>query len=320
MQYTRKEAKAWCKQHVKDWYECPLTPMTKDFAFDEAGIRENIEAYIEMGETGLVMGGFLSECWNVKLSDWKRYHEIVADAVKGRLDLWTIILDPSVHQALEKMQFVEKLGYNGAEVINPVVQLRSDEEIYDYFKYMTDHSNLAVWLYRTAVSGKLLSFDLIQRLADLETVVGVKQGSLNHSDSLMLRKQVRSDFVVADPDETWWLDDLRNGGQVLWGGFTHIIYGKKRKVLDQYTALARSGKWEEARVLWETLRPIADLMGELFALPLARTASYATPIGNIKAWYEAIGLKAGPMLPPVKNLSEAEKERVKEAVKKVGAA
>jgi len=176
--FTRREAKAWAKKNVVDWYEAPLTPMTKDYTFDEAGMRENLEAYIEMGETGLVIGGFLSECWNVKLSDWKRYHQIMADANRGRLPLWTIILDPSVHQALEKMQFVQELGYVGAEVINPVVQLRSDQEIYDYFKYMTDHTDLAIWLYRTPVSGKVLSFDLIQKLAEIDTVVGVKEGTL----------------------------------------------------------------------------------------------------------------------------------------------
>jgi len=98
--------------------------------------------------------------WNVKLSDWFRYHEIVADAVKGRLDLWTIILDPSVHQAIEKTNFVEKLGFSGAEVINPVVQLKTDDEIFDYFKYLSGHTNLALSLYRTAVSGKLLSVDM----------------------------------------------------------------------------------------------------------------------------------------------------------------
>jgi 4-hydroxy-tetrahydrodipicolinate synthase len=157
MQYTRKEAKAWSKENVVNFYECPLSPVTPDYKFDEDGIRENIEKYIEWGMNGLVVGGFLSECWNVKLSDWFRYHEVVADAVKGRADLWTIILDPSVHQALEKLDYVEKLGFNGAEVINPVVQLRSDDEIFNYFKYMSDHSNLALWLYRTPVSGKVMS-------------------------------------------------------------------------------------------------------------------------------------------------------------------
>jgi 4-hydroxy-tetrahydrodipicolinate synthase len=185
--YTRKEVKAWAKKNIVDWYGCPITPVTPDYTLDEAGMRENLEAYIEMKENALVVGGFIAEGWNLKLSDWKRYHEIMADAAKGRIPLWTIILDPSVHQALEKMQFVQELGYVGAEVINPVVQLRSDQEIYDYFKYMTDHSDLAIFLYRTAVSGKLMSFDLIYRLADIDTVVGVKQGSLNYNDTLALR-------------------------------------------------------------------------------------------------------------------------------------
>ncbi|MDI3543487.1 MAG: 4-hydroxy-tetrahydrodipicolinate synthase, partial [Candidatus Atribacteria bacterium] len=48
------------------------------------------------------------------------------------------------------------------------------------------------------------------------------------------------------------------------------------------------------------------------------TASYATPIGNIKAWYEAMGLKAGPMLPPVRNIYPEEKEWIKEELKKTG--
>jgi 4-hydroxy-tetrahydrodipicolinate synthase len=316
--YTRKEAKDWAKKNVVDWYECPLTPMTQDLTFDEAGMRENLEAYIEMGETGLVIGGFLSECWNVKLSDWKRYHEIMADAAKGRIPLWTIILDPSVHQALEKMQFVQELGYVGAEVINPVVQLRSDQEIYDYFKYMTDHSDLAIFLYRTAVSGKLMSLELIQKLADLDTVVGVKQGSLNHIDTLTLRKRVRDDFIVSDPDEYWWLDDLRKGGQVIWAHFIHAVYGKKRTVLEEYTKLARQGKYEEAYTLWESLEPVRDLLNEVFIGTLVSTASYATATGYIKAWHEAMGLKAGPMLPPVRNISPEKKEWLQGELKKVG--
>jgi len=113
-------------------------------------------------------------------------------------------------------------------------------------------------------------------LADIDTIVGVKQGSGNHADSLKLRREVRSDFIVSDPLEDVWWDDLRHGGQVLWGGFTNIIYGKKREVLHTYTKLAREGKWEEAYRLWQSLDPVRDLMNKFFAEPLFRTASYAT--------------------------------------------
>ncbi len=70
MEFTRKEAKQWALKNVRGLYMCPLTPVTPDFKFDEAGIRENIEKYVDMGIDGLVVGGFISECWNVVITKW----------------------------------------------------------------------------------------------------------------------------------------------------------------------------------------------------------------------------------------------------------
>jgi len=42
-----------------------------------------------------------------------------------------------------------------------VVQLRTDDEIFDWFKFITDRSDMAVMLYRTPVSGKVLGWDLM---------------------------------------------------------------------------------------------------------------------------------------------------------------
>lgn len=320
MEFTRSEAKNWAKQKVNGFYLCPTTPMSTDMTFDEAGIRENVDAYVEMGIEGLVVGGFIAECWNVTLSEWLRYHEIMADAVAGRMDLWSIILDPSVHQALEKMQFIEKLGYNGAEVINPVVQLRSDDEVFDWFKYLTDHSDLAVCLYRTPVSGKVLGWDLMKRLADLETVIGVKQGAMNRAETIKLRNILPSDFITSDPFEYFFLDDLRLGGQVLWGELSYILYGKKRHLARNYYNLARAGRWEEARASWEGLHDVREFYNDLFIWEIARSATYAGALGNIKAWYEAIGLKAGPILPPVAALSQRRKEEIAERLRELGVA
>ena len=316
--FSRKGAKEWARKTVLDWYECPLSPITNDFKLDEAEVRNHVDSYVEMGERGLVLGGFISEAWNMTLSDWKRYHEVYAEANNGRLPLWSIILDPSVHQAIEKMRFIQELGYVGAEVINPVVQLRTDDEIFDYFKYMTDNIDLAIILYRTAVGGKLISPELIQRLAELDTIVGVKQGSGNHGDSIKMRKVIRPDFIVSDPIEDYWLDDLYNGGQVLWAAFYHIVYGKKRHILEEYTKLAREGKLEEAHKKYVSLQPARDLLNELFFDPLFKTSSYSTPLANIKVWYEAIGLKTGPVIPPIREVPENRKEFIRAKLKDVG--
>jgi 4-hydroxy-tetrahydrodipicolinate synthase len=320
MQFTRKEAKRWALEHVRDFYMCPLSPTTPEGRFDEAGLRENIEAYIGMGINGLVVGGFISECWNVKLSDWLRFHEVVADAARGRMDLWTIILDPSVHQALEKMAAVQKLGYSGAEVINPVVQLRTDDEIFDYFKYMTDRSDLAICLYRTPVSGKVLSQELMARLADLDTVIGAKQGSLNRAETLMLRRTLRSDFMVMEPMESFFCDDLRRGGQVIWGELSYILYGRKRPLMKEYMALCREQKWEAARAKSEELQPVRELYEDLLIWQIAKSGTYAAALALLKVWYGAIGLKTGPTMPPVRPAPAEKAEELVVRLKALGVA
>lgn len=320
MDYDRKDAKKWATETVKGFYQCPITPMTADCKFDIDGIRYNIDKYVEMGLDGLVVGGFIAECWNVTPSEWMRYHEIVAEANAGRLDLWTIVLDPSVHLALEKMQFVEKLGFNGAEVINPVVQLRTDDEIFAWFKYLTDRSNMAVCLYRTPVSGTVLSWNLMRRLADLDTVIGVKQGAMNRAETIKIRSLMPEGFNTMEPFEYFFLEDLRLGGTVCWGELSFMLYGKKRHLARDYIDLSNQGKWEEARTKWEGLHDVREFYHDNFVWDIARTATYASALANIKAWYEAIGLKAGPILPPVADVTQQKREEIKARLVELGIA
>jgi hypothetical protein len=40
------------------------------------------------------------------------------------------------------------------------------------------------------------------------------------------------------------------GVRFIWAHLIHAVYGKKRTVLEEYTKLARQGKYEEAYTLW----------------------------------------------------------------------
>ncbi len=318
MEYTRSDAKQWAVEKIKGFYMCPISPVGDDLHIDEAKLRENIDAFIDMGIEGLVVGGFFAEGWNLTPSQWVRFHEVVSEAGKGRIPLWTIILDPCVHTAIDKMKVVESLGFEGAEVINPVVQLRSDDEIYDWFKYLTDHTDLAICLYRTPVSGAVLSFDLMHRLADIDTVVAVKQGAGGRADTLKLRRDLREDFVVCDPNEAVFLEELRSGGQCVWGELSYILYGKKRHHVTEYRALAAAGKWEEARAASMQLNDVRLLMEETLLWKIMLTATYAATIASVKVWFDAIGLHGGRMIPPVRELSDADADKLRGQLQELG--
>lgn len=318
MEYSRKEAKAWALEHLRGFYMCPISPVNDDFAIDEPALRENIQAFIDMGIEGLVVGGFISEGWNLTPTQWNHYHRVVAEEARGKIPLWTIILDPCVHTALEKMHLVEGLGFAGAEVINPVVQLRTDDEIFAWFDYLAKRTDLPICLYRTPVSGKVLGFDLMRRLADIDTCVAVKQGSLVRAESLKLRRILRDDFIVSDPSEAVFLEDLRLGGQVVWGELSYILYGKKRHFVDQYRELAARGKWEEARAVSAKLDAVRAYLEDVMLWKIVETATYAGAISTIKVWFEHIGLHGGRVIPPVKELPDAEREKIRARLTELG--
>jgi 4-hydroxy-tetrahydrodipicolinate synthase len=163
-----------------------------------------------------------------------------------------------------------------------------------------------------------LGFDLMRRLADLDTVVAVKQGSLSRAETLKLRHDLRKDFIVSDPTEAVFLEDLRVGGQICWGEISYLAYGKKRTLIDQYRALAAQGKWEEARAVSVQLDPVREFLGEILLWEIVRTATYAGAVASVKVWFEALGFKAGGMIPPVRPVSDERAEYIRGKVKELG--
>ena len=297
-----REAKTWARDHLTGFYMCPMTPFDEGYVLDEKGLAENVEAYVDMGCDGLVVGGFFAEGWNMTLAEWRRYHEVVASAAAGRLPLFTILLESSAYQAVEKLAIVEQLGYTGAEIMNPAVQLKTDDEIFDFFAFLTSHTGLAVVLYRTPVSGRVYGHGLVRRLAEIDNVVGVKNGTLSWNDTLELRRLVGDALVISEPNERLWVHDRGLfGGQVLFGELSLLLYGKRRDELKEYTALAAAGRRDEAVAGSAALDPVRSMYEEILISRIAQTGSYVGAMPYLKAWFELIGVRAGPVRPPVRS-------------------
>ncbi|MBL4621103.1 MAG: hypothetical protein JKY89_01770 [Immundisolibacteraceae bacterium] len=92
LEYSRSGAKVWAGEKIKGFYMCPISPVGNDLHIDEQALRDNIDALIDMGLDGLVVGGFFAEGWNLTPTQWVRFHEVVAEAGRARFHFGPLFL------------------------------------------------------------------------------------------------------------------------------------------------------------------------------------------------------------------------------------
>ena len=315
-----REAKDWARENIKGFFNCPLTPMTPDFELDEAAMRQNIEAYIDCGVDGLVVGGFFAEGWNMTFDEWATYHRVVAEAAEGRVPLMTIVLESSAYTAVEKLRLVESLGYAGAEVMNPSVQLKTESEIVDFFRFLASQTEIGLVLYRTPVSGTVYGHGAVAQLAEIDSVMGVKNGTLSWNDTIALRRLVGDQLVVSEPNERLFVYDAGFfGGQTLFGEQSFLLYGKRRAEMRRYVDLVLAGEFDAARPISDALDPVREIFEDILISAIARTASYVSAMPQLKAWFELLGFPMGPMRPPTRaSVTEEERDELAERLTRAG--
>lgn len=296
--YGHDDAKQWAREQLVGCTNAPTTPFRSDFSLDLAALEHNVDRWAEEGLHGLMTGGNMAEGWNMTPSEWRLYSETVARANRGRMVLTSVVLDPSPFTVVEKARFLADLGYELIEVINPVIQLRSDADLTGFYRYLNDHSPLAIVLYNTPTAGVTLRHDLIDRLADLPMVVAIKNGLLNPADTVALRKLCGERIVVTEPLEDFYLWDAAvHGAQTLYGSLEYVSFGRKRSLLVEQMRLAAEGRLDEALPIFRELEPLRELQANVFTWAIVRRNQY--DLAPIKYWLGLLGYPMGVCRPPL---------------------
>ncbi len=316
--YTRGEAKAWGRETIRGFIEVFPTPFTADDAVDHGALRRNLEKLSGIGLNGFLSGGNIAEGWNMTPTEWMAYSDTVADVLAGQTPhLSSVILDPSPYTAIEKINRLATLGFNAMEVITPIFALRNDDLVYEYFRMLSEGTDVALLIYNTPASGKVLSHQLIERISDLDTVVGMKHGLGSLSDTIRVRERVGDRLVVSEPHPRYWaIDVARHGGKVHYGGLMYTLFGKQRPALLEYTKLAQEGKVTEATEIEQRFAPFLRLFDDVIFRSIVEKGVY--DMSGPKVWYGLLGFETSLMRRPRIVLTPAQEAEIRDTLASVG--
>jgi 4-hydroxy-tetrahydrodipicolinate synthase len=314
MKYRKSEAKEYAGKRMKGLWGATLTPFTPDYKIDEAGFRHNLRHCIDgLHIEGMFLNGLMGEAFNQTIAERKKIMDIAIEEAKNDMVIMPYTSDPSVENTLELTKYAEAVGAEFAIIINPLFYFgaMTEEGVFQYFKYIADRVNIAIALFNQAAHGYLMSPRLISRLAEIETVVAVKDIS-PAPDILLARALCDEKFIISDADtEENWLINLTVNNQpaLIANPMPFVIQSKKLKLMKEYTEAATRGEIAKA---WEAYRKL---------VPIRRALSKVTPAGKKQATYKywtqylSMGGGDGRVRMPMQELTSQEKEAIEAAVK-----
>ena len=175
--YSRKDAKAYARTHLRGIWAAAVTPFSESLALDEDGLRANIRHWTrDLGIDGLFIAGKQGEFFSMSLSERKRIFELAVDATPGGHYTIMSCSDQNMDTVIELARHAQECGADFIVVHAPVLHFHKaqDETVFAYYSAIAKAVDIGIALWSHPDSGYLLSPQLCNRLADIENVVAIK--------------------------------------------------------------------------------------------------------------------------------------------------
>ena len=289
---TKKDAKEWAREHVKGLWGLHWTPFAEDDSIDEAALREHVRLIADQEPDGISVAGLLAEKWYMTFEERVRIAEIVKEEIGGRIPLMFLVTDHSSANTLRLVEKAQELEFEMVMLQVPYEHAKSDAEMYRFVEFVNDRSDIAMGIYDSPHSGRVMGPELLQAVGRIESVCAVKHGP-DFNEFVRTNQLIGDRVVVSYPFESHWLTQMQLcGTRALFSSTTpHLFQSSTWRPIRDYTDLALNGDWKEAYDIFYSLQPLRDLWNELYQV---YHLDNRHPIAETKYWLHAQGMISDP--------------------------
>lgn len=284
-----------------------VTPFKEDESLDEQALADAVDLGLANGSDGIIVAGCTGEWWTLTDDERVRVFEIVVKQTAGRIPVIAGTSAVSTANVITLTQAAKDVGCDGAMVTAPPYALPLEREIVTHFERISEAVAFPIMLYNNPRRlHRWLTPELVDRLADVNTVVAIKDSS---GDFEMQKKT-----LAICSDRIRYFDGIKNGEYFVANGASGFTDSTIPQLLgdqaSRYYWLLKDGKIDEARAAidlqqWQELHDLT--WGEAGMFPAA-----------LKEAMNMIGRPGGFPRDPLLPLNEQEKEVMRTRLGELG--
>ena len=253
------------------------TKFTADDQLDLQMFQVNIEAQLNAGVNGIILGGTLGEA-STLLDDEKRtLVRTTVDIVKGKVPVVMNIAEQTTKAAILAAEKAEHDGANGLMMLPPMRYKADDRETVVFFKEVAKSTSLPIMVYNNPVDYKIeVTLDMFEELLKHDNIQGVKESTRDISNVTRIINHFGDRLKILCGVDTLALESLLMGAH---GWVAGLVDAFPAETVAIYR-LAKAGKIQEAIAIYRWFLPVLELDINPKLVQNIKLAEVATGIGT----------------------------------------
>lgn len=237
-------------------YPAVTTKFTADEQIDIPAFIKNIEAQIEAGVSGIILGGTLGEASSLRNDEKMKLLETTLQVSDGVVDVIVNIAEQTTEAAVQLAKDLEAAGANGLMLLPPMRYAADSEETLAYFKKVAEATSLPIMIYNNPIDYKIpVTIDMFRDLANFSNIQAIKESSRDITYLTRLKIEFGSRFKILSGVDNLALESLLMGAD---GWVAGLVCAFPRETVCIYK-LAKAGRTEEAIQLYRWFIPLLEL-------------------------------------------------------------
>ena len=274
----------------------PVTPFKDDLSLDLPGFHHNLTKLLEHPIAAVAAAGGTGEMYSLTPPEYSRVIELTAHAIEDRVP---VIAGVGFGQrlAIEMAQAAEKAGADGILAFPPYYPLAEEDGLFEYYKSIGAATSLGIVIYSR--DWATFTPQMVERLTSIPTLVAWKdgQGDIRRLQTIMNRIGERLQWIGGAGD-----DMVAAYYSIVLRAFSSSIATVAPRLSLKLHELAEAGDNEA----------LAELLDRcVVPLYAIRSRRKGYEVSTMKAMMEMIGLNAGPVRPPLVNVTPEEEDELR---------
>lgn len=232
------------------------TKFTSDDKLDFPLFEKNLNAQLDAGVHGVILGGTLGEASVLSNEEKFDLVKFTVDKVSGKVPVVMNIAEGSTREAVKLAGEAEKCGAKGLMMLPPMRYKSDHRETVAYFKAVAESSSLPIMIYNNPVDYKIeVTLDMFGELADNKNIQAVKESTRDVSNVTRMINRFGDRFKILCGVDTIAMEELMLGAD---GWVAGLVCAFPKETVAVYN-LTKANKIAEALKIYRWFLPLLEL-------------------------------------------------------------